>query len=705
MPEPDLSVVPVVAYPKVAERGRSYLMTVDMASPPDQVWSVPEEEIEIGFVIDGSPLYTSRPLGTPSVIVHRFGGTYGAARFVLTAGDTVGEGPITLTILNPSGLPAKALRLASRIDPTTRPVKYERRTMRLTTDEVTGAGSWTWRLFDPSGRLRARHRVEVDPAVWEWQALNNLPASLAGHVDPENQFNSEHARIVRVGEFTARELLGPTITQILVDDAPVTVVVVVPPDRPWPLTLSLGIARVDGQNLASRRIEFVRCVDDHDSSTNVTACDVGFLHRQFDPLRPLAVDDFEAYVDWQHEVDSGTPDVKSRLVRAFSRDGRVEQPTTRLLTGHRGVGKTTELNRVSARLRDGEGGRRVFVSTLFAQRWLDIDDVQSEDLVLQIVRQLAADLTNVGMNLGTKVFQAFWERLMVLWLDEVERGPDPLNFSFTLKDYPNEREAFRKRLRGQLPFFFDMVNRDLIPAARKYLHTECGFDDILLVVDDLDKIPQRVLTDRGMTNHENLFLDNAAILQAISCNLLLTIPIELAYSPAQARLQDYYGSSILFVPLVPVRTRAGEAVEKGELALRDVVGKRANIAGCTSAGIFEDDQLLLRVLRLSGGHMRTLIVLIAEMLDWTDDLPLTSSLVERYVSRTAKNMGRALFEADWDLLDRARNSVAPVHEEPRFFHLLRDQYLLACEDGDDYWYGWNPLIEEIDRDRPIERPS
>lgn len=89
----------------------------------------------------------------------------------------------------------------------------------------------------------------------------------------------------------------------------------------------------------------------------MTACDIGLLHRQFDPLRPLAADDFEPYVDWQQEVDPGTPDVKSRLVRAFSRDGRVEQPATRLVTGHWGVGKTTELNRVSARLRQGEGGR------------------------------------------------------------------------------------------------------------------------------------------------------------------------------------------------------------------------------------------------------------------------------------------------------------------------------------------------------------
>ncbi len=42
---------------------------------------------------------------------------------------------------------------------------------------------------------------------------------------------------------------------------------------------------------------------------------------------------------------------------------------------------------MAKQLGEGDGAKRVFVSTLFAQQWLDIEDVQPEDLVLQIVRQ------------------------------------------------------------------------------------------------------------------------------------------------------------------------------------------------------------------------------------------------------------------------------------------------------------------------------
>jgi len=111
------------------------------------------------------------------------------------------------------------------------------------------------------------------------------------------------------------------------------------------------------------------------------------LYRELDPGRPLGADDDALYVDWQKKLDPGAVDVRARLVRSFLRNASAEHPITRLLTGHRGSGKTTELNRVAKQLGEGDGAKRVFVSTLFAQQWLDIEDVQPEDLVLQIVRQ------------------------------------------------------------------------------------------------------------------------------------------------------------------------------------------------------------------------------------------------------------------------------------------------------------------------------
>ena len=90
------------------------------------------------------------------------------------------------------------------------------------------------------------------------------------------------------------------------------------------------------------------CVPDRDGDT-VHRCKmksvdrVTELYRQIDPLRPLRADEVDLFVDWPGDL-MGPDDVKKLLVRAFARSG--DTPITRLFTGHRGTGKTTELYRV-----------------------------------------------------------------------------------------------------------------------------------------------------------------------------------------------------------------------------------------------------------------------------------------------------------------------------------------------------------------------
>lgn len=431
------------------------------------------------------------------------------------------------------------------------------------------------------------------------------------------------------------------------------------------------------------------------------------LYRELDPLQPLGAEDHGVYVDWQRNLDPDF-DVKSRLVREFARDATPERPIVRLLTGHKGCGKTTELNRVSDRLRTGAEGRKLFPSMLRAEQWLDIDDIQPEDLVLQVVRQLVVDLSGAGVPVGHQQFNSLlgsiWERVKGTRLETAEVGIDPLKFSFALQDFPTARGEFRDILRGQLPTVFDLVNNELMPSARQHLKNGHGYDDVLLIVDGLDKIPQKVLGDGRVTNHESLFLDNAATLRAINCSQLLTVPIELAYSPAQGRLRDDYGANLFTVPLVPIASRDGSPAKMGEAALVEVLGRRAqrafgdeaNDAVACAERLFADVDLLLRVVRLSGGHLRGLLVMLRGMLGLIDELPIQAVTVDRYVGRTAKDLARGLFSYDKEILrhvDQTKDSV----EDPRFFDLLRNQYVFAYEAGKgEYWYGVNPLLRDID---------
>ncbi len=146
-----------------------------------------------------------------------------------------------------------------------------------------------------------------------------------------------------------------------------------------------------------------------------------------------------------------------------------------------------------------------------------------------------------------------------------------------------------------------------------------------------------MLNDRGLTNHENIFLDHAGVLRFLDCNVLYTVPIELAYSQRREALRQAYSSEILTLPVLPVTQRDGADSGMGLTALCEIVERRAGQADVKIEKMFAHRSLLERLSRISGGHLRNLFLLIRSAIDRSDDLPLTHEAVERTVRAQANS--------------------------------------------------------------------
>ena len=426
------------------------------------------------------------------------------------------------------------------------------------------------------------------------------------------------------------------------------------------------------------------------------------LYQQFDPMRPLtAADqaDRALYVDWQHQL--GLDDVKLRLARGIARAGG--QAVIHLFTGPRGVGKTTELYRVKHLLEEGQAEKRFFVSMLLAEEWLNLEDVQPEELSFQIVRQLVTDLRQAGFNPNGTV-REFFRKLGLefnkkLGLDTIEIGHDPFKFTFKSQDVPpSRRREFRELLQGQLPRIYDMVNDQLITGARRWLAQERAVDDILIIVDEIDRIPELG------SNHERLFIGRSNTLRALDCHVLYTIPIELAFSSRQSALRDIYGTETLTLPLMPVLDPVGNVHQHAQNALREIVKRRADAAKLEIQLLFEEEEQFTEVLSASGGHVRTLFVLLRSMLNRVEQLPVTRSTVQRSLRGTAADLARPLSKSDWSLLEQVHSTKTPVNgaDSDIWNRLLRDSYVFTYyQEGRGYWYDRNPLLNYTEaRSRP-----
>ncbi len=109
-----IAVKPIITYPREAQVGKTYLMTIDLQPEENFEWQYDEEEYPIYCTVD-SKLFSSKPVGEPVVVLHRFGGSYGEAKFLLTATDEVTEGEVSITLVNAWGLSIKTIKVLSSL--------------------------------------------------------------------------------------------------------------------------------------------------------------------------------------------------------------------------------------------------------------------------------------------------------------------------------------------------------------------------------------------------------------------------------------------------------------------------------------------------------------------------------------------------------------------------------------------------------------
>jgi hypothetical protein len=417
------------------------------------------------------------------------------------------------------------------------------------------------------------------------------------------------------------------------------------------------------------------------------------LYSGFDPTQPVPLELAGVYYDWQPMLSGDN--VKTRLANSIGLAAGV--PQVRFLTGHRGVGKTTELYRVKATLERGDTGRKVFVSYLEAERWLDLADVDARDVVFQMARQLVADLAERGMGFALDRWKAFLGDIADRLDPKLSLGGDAVSLEVALKDSATARSELRRVLDPRLPTLYDLLN-DILTKAKAWLAEaeHGGYHDVAVIVDQLDRIPLKFLDEKqAVSNHVQLFVHGAGALRALRCDVLYVLPIELAYSTWRNHLRLNYSAEIVTWPVVPVINRDGSSNEGGMAAMLEILDRRLSAAGASRGELLAEPSLAATLNRLSGGHMRQLFLLVRSALD-RGVLPLTAAILNNAVRRQAIDIQLGLTSHHRGILDAVgRTKQMPEGDEDLFFTLLRDMFIFAYEDEAGTWYDRNPLLDAL----------
>ncbi len=434
------------------------------------------------------------------------------------------------------------------------------------------------------------------------------------------------------------------------------------------------------------------------------------IYNSFHPFEPLQPGS-PAYVDCSavRGNENIFKEIGTKIIRSNSK-------TCQLYTGHRGVGKSTELLRLKKYL-EKNGCFVVYFGATEGD--VDEQDVQYTDIILACTRHILEDLKNYANPQPLLTWlKSRWTSLKDLALSEVAFEDDLkieqtiglfTKLTASVRRVPSKREEIRKQVDLYSVSLIDALNVFIAEAKEKLPSDKSR---IVVIADNLDRIVPIERTT-GRTNHDEIFLDYNNQLTALDCHVIYTVPISLVYSNRASELRNIYDTPQI-LPMIMIKTKNNQVHQPGINALKSILEKRLEPYAkelldiqkqrpdnLYDLGIFDIEQTRLKLFNMTGGHVRELMLLMQSSMDWIDNLPITEAAVKRAINKARESTYRvAIDEPEWEKLAIVNHQKKIANEEGCRSLLFR-RCLLEYQDIDDNgnmqkWHDVHPLIEEIE---------
>ena len=425
----------------------------------------------------------------------------------------------------------------------------------------------------------------------------------------------------------------------------------------------------------------------------MTLDDRAFLKTFFQQTndQPLTPDD-PRYVPLYENPDIAGFDPVESLARTIE---WTSGESVQLLSGFRGTGKSTELRRLQKRLEQSN-----YIVLL-----CDIEDhlnlstpVDVSDFLLAISGAFGEELDRRSL-LPDSLVERWAERLSGLMkgirLEEPEIGVSSHGLSATVKLSLRNDPSFKKRVQehmaGRLGVLVDEVRDYFSDCIDSLATATTNRDQVVLLLDSIEHIRgTTVNADEVHSSVETLFVSHAARLRLPGVHVVYTVPPYL-----KVRFNNlgslYEPGGVQMLPAFKLRDQNGTHLEDSYSAIENVVATRGDWQRLLSSR-----DLLHRLIKYSGGHLRDLLRLVAEVLRRAESLPVPESTVQSAIDQLrteflpiADDDARWLFK----IAKSHRPALNNVNDLPTLARFL-DTHLALCYRNGEEWYDIHPLIAE-----------
>lgn len=418
--------------------------------------------------------------------------------------------------------------------------------------------------------------------------------------------------------------------------------------------------------------------------------------------RPLDPSDRE-YVELYPEPSSDPVAMLSKTIKWTPGE------SVQLLSGFRGTGKSTELRRLRRDLETS--GYLVILADLKAYLNLSTS-VDVSDFLMAIAGAFSEELSRPEFLGSDPSHRAIWERIIDYFVTtkvdvpelspSLKAGVSPvpgfqveagLALKANLKSDPVFKQKLQERMSGHIGTFSGMVH-EYFESCVAALRQKLDGGEVVFLLDSIEQIRgTSVNAAEVQSSVESLFAEHADKLHLPRIHVVYTVPPYLKVKHAGIS-SLYEPGGLRILPALKIRDRSRQPVEEGLRRLREIIARRGDWRLLFGEGN-EGAELLDRVIIASGGHLRDLLRLTAEIIRRCDVPPVSVDVVDAAI-RQIRTEYLPITDEDalWlkKISESHRASLRDTSCLPDFARLL-DTHLVLCYQNGEEWYDVHPLVE------------
>ena len=403
----------------------------------------------------------------------------------------------------------------------------------------------------------------------------------------------------------------------------------------------------------------------------VVAEDLDLAWSNFDPVYPLPAG-CPFYMEPVGKPLNG-------LINALLRTHR--QPPKYFFSGHRGCGKSTELNRLAA---DEMIKRKFFVVKYSVRDVCDVNNLNYVDVLFSIGAQLFLQYADAGRELRPELMDDLeaW-RTSIEWVREKASSFETsvgggiqgffVSVMAKIRAEATTRNIIRQTIEPRLSELIDKIN--LIVADIEGREGK----SVLVIIDDLDKPNLEQATE--------IFYNNQTAITQPICHIIYTVPISMFFAQEFIAIRDRKFS----LPNIKlhVKNNRTSRYEPGYAMLKTFIFKRME------EDLIEPDAVDL-VIKMGAGVFREsarIMQIAADSAIERGRDRIIREDVERAEREIRSDFKRILETEDYNILEEVykNNDIRGID---RIGHLLHNLSVLEYE-NDENWCDIHPTLENV----------